>query len=123
MTTTQIILELPWPPSVNHYWRRVGNRTVISKKGREYKAACQRSVLEQLGALPRLSCRLSVQVDLYPPDRRRRDIDNSAKALLDGLTTAGVWHDDQQIDELSLLRCEVRRGGMAVVQVLKFGEN
>lgn len=32
---------LPWPPSVNHYWRRVliggKPRTLLSKEGREFK--------------------------------------------------------------------------------------
>lgn len=34
---------LPWPPSVNHYWRRVliggKPRTLLSKEGREFKQA------------------------------------------------------------------------------------
>jgi hypothetical protein len=29
-------LTLPYPPSVNHYYRRVGPRTLISREGREY---------------------------------------------------------------------------------------
>lgn len=32
----QLILELPFPPTVNTYWRRVGNSTKISEKGRKY---------------------------------------------------------------------------------------
>ncbi len=30
-------LTLPYPPSVNHYWRRVGLRTLISREGRTLK--------------------------------------------------------------------------------------
>ena len=26
-----MVLTLPWPPSINHYWRRVGPRTLISR--------------------------------------------------------------------------------------------
>ena len=28
-------LELPWPPSVNHYYRHVGPRVLISRDGRK----------------------------------------------------------------------------------------
>ena len=29
--------ELPWPPSVNHYYRHVGPRVLISRDGRKYR--------------------------------------------------------------------------------------
>ena len=29
--------ELPWPPSVNHYYRHVGHRVLISRDGRHYR--------------------------------------------------------------------------------------
>ena len=29
--------ELPYPPSINHYWRRVGARTLISREGRRFR--------------------------------------------------------------------------------------
>ena len=32
-------LELPVPPSINHYYRRVGPRTLISREGRAYREA------------------------------------------------------------------------------------
>ncbi|WP_159137369.1 RusA family crossover junction endodeoxyribonuclease, partial [Citrobacter braakii] len=36
----------------------------------------------------------------YPPDARRRDIDNYNKALFDALTHAGIWEDDSQIKRM-----------------------
>lgn len=41
--------------------------------------------------------RVEVWICLWVPDRRRRDIDGPIKALLDGLTGAEVWADDQQV--------------------------
>ena len=41
MVTT---IVLPWPPSVNAYWRTVQGRTMVSKKGRIYKQAATRAV-------------------------------------------------------------------------------
>ena len=32
-TFVMLELRLPYPPSVNHYWRRVGHRTLISRSG------------------------------------------------------------------------------------------
>ena len=64
-----------------------------------------------------LTGRLRVELLLYPPDRRRRDIDNYAKSLLDSLTKAGVWEDDSQIDELTIKRCEIIKGGYVDVSI------
>ena len=32
-------IVLPYPPSVNTYWRAVKGRVILSKKGREYRHA------------------------------------------------------------------------------------
>lgn len=87
---------LPFPPSVNHYWRRVGSRTLISRAGRDY----QTRVAEIVAATGRANLPdgwHAVTVRLRPPDRRQRDLDNHAgKALLDAVYRAlGV--DDSAI--------------------------
>lgn len=46
---------------------------------------------------------LTVLIDFYLPDRRRRDIDNLSKACLDACNGI-VWVDDQQITELHLTK-------------------
>lgn len=105
---------LPWPPTVNTYWRRVGNRTVLSRAGRRFRA----EVVGIVGGLSRLEGRLAVAIDLYPPDRRRRDIDNVVKAVLDALQHGGLYGDDSQIDQLTVTRRERRwEGGQAVVSL------
>jgi len=98
------ILRLPYPPSTNTYWRHptrgpLAGRHLISAKGREYRAEVCRLVATGAAAL---SGPLDVCVILTPPDRRRRDIDNATKSLLDSLTHAGVWGDDSQIRRLLL---------------------
>lgn len=65
-----------------------------------------------------LTERLSVSIQLWPPDKRRRDIDNVLKALLDALEAANVFADDGQIDNLSISRKGTRKGGGCVVSVL-----
>jgi crossover junction endodeoxyribonuclease RusA len=58
-----------------------------------------------------------VHIDYWPPTRRKSDLDNQFKAILDSLTAAGVWDDDSQIDELSIARKPVMKGGKIVVTV------
>lgn len=123
-----ITLELPWPPSVNHYWRSVliGEhvRNLISAKGRAYKRNVGQAVLSQTIGRQRKPIwgRVHVALTLYPPDRRQRDIDNSIKAVLDALTSAKVWSDDSQVDELHVTRSKVVQGGKAVVRIVEVGE-
>jgi crossover junction endodeoxyribonuclease RusA len=110
-----VTLTLPWPPSVNHYYRRVGHATVISKEGRRYR---QRVVGEALLAgSPRVEGRLAVRIVASPPDRRRRDLDNLQKSLLDALQHAGVYGDDSQIDRITVERASTSDGGRVVVEI------
>ena len=107
-------LVLPWPPTVNTYYRNVNGKTLISEKGRQYRAAVADQVLIQRGA-KQFAGRLAVAIVAHVPDQRRRDLDNLLKSTLDALTHAGVWLDDQQIDSLSIERGPI--GGMLRVSV------
>lgn len=105
---------LPFPPSVNTYWRRVGNRTVLSKKAREYRANVAAVCAEQRA--PRLgTARLRVKITAHPPDKRQRDLDNLPKGLLDALAFARVFDDDSQIDSLHIVRAGPTKPGKVVV--------
>jgi len=115
-------LMLPFPPSVNGYWRAIvrGNHAtqILSAKGRAYRGSVNLAAMASGVASLRLSGRLAVTVLLNPPDRRKRDIDNfGGKAILDGLTHAGVWLDDEQIDDLHITRGEIVKGGHATVTI------
>lgn len=109
-----IELTLPFPPSVNHYWRHVRGKPIVSKDGRLYRDAVFALVAYRV---MRLEGQLAVEVTLHPPDKKRRDIDNSCKALLDAMQHAGVYHDDHQICELIIRRSSVVPGGKAIVRV------
>ena len=96
---------LQWPPSINHYWRRVGNKTILSKEGRDYRTKVANDVRFAGFIASRLMPgRLSVEIVAYTPDRRRRDLDNLLKAILDCLQHAGVYKDDSQVDRLLIER-------------------
>ena len=114
MTCPAFMYSLPYPPSANTYWRSVKGRVLISKEGREYRKKVAFAVGGK-GML--LSGRLNVKIDVYVPDKRRRDLDNLNKALLDSMTHAGVWIDDSQIDDLQIIRRMVEPGGRVLVSV------
>lgn len=112
--------DLPYPPSVNHYWRRVGARTLISRQGRAFRdSVCSLLALRRLHPLEGW---LKVHLQFFPPDRRRRDVDNIQKPVLDALQHAGVYHDDFQIVSLVTDRLEPREGGQLVVAVTQVTE-
>lgn len=110
-------LTLPFPPSVNTYWRApnkgpLKGRHLISAAGRKYQSDACAAIIEQLRRLPKpSSVPASVEVILYPPDVRRRDIDNYNKALFGALTHAGVWEDDSQVKRLLVEWGPVVKGG------------
>lgn len=106
-------LTLPWPPSVNNYWRQFKGRLIISADGRRYRDLVLASFV---GRTP-IAERIAVTMFAFPPDRRRRDLDNALKAPLDALTHARVWEDDSLIDLLLIERGEVVRGGRLEVSI------
>ena len=60
---------------------------------------------------------LCVSIDVHPPDRRRRDIDNLQKALLDALAHGGAYHDDSQIARLTVEKRGVVPDGKVCVRI------
>lgn len=111
------VLTLPWPPSVNRYWRHWRGRMVISTEGRAYREQVLAGAKAAKGWRAFGAARLEVHIDCYPPDRRARDIDNLAKAGLDAMQAAGIYDSDSQIDLLQLRRYEVIAGGQLIVSV------
>ncbi len=94
----ELTLTLPFPPSVNTYWRNTQRGTLVSVKGRVFRANAIAAVYEQLKRRPKaIESDVFVSVKLYPPTKQARDIDNFLKAPFDALTHAGVWVDDKQI--------------------------
>lgn len=112
---------LPYPPSVNTIWRNVviggRPRTLLSAKGREYRDQVIREIAKFGTGMHKFTGELRVSILLSPPDRRRRDIDNPIKPILDALTHAGVWGDDSQVKSLEIVMMGVTKGGTAHVTV------
>ena len=125
-----LVIELPWPPSTNTFLRhfilpkRKHVSTCISARGRDYYAEVGALLLEKW--LPKLAGALAVVVELYPPDRRKIDVDNRNKPILDSLKRRpkdkkqlpGAWlfaDDDSQVEDLRTILRPCVPGGKAIV--------
>lgn len=111
-------LTLPWPPSINHYYRpgmRPGSHYLTAE------AKAFRTMVSTVVGAERLrkglTGRLRMHVIASPPDRRERDLDNLLKALQDSMQYAGVYERDSQIDDLRIVRGPVVKGGQVVVTI------
>ncbi|WP_337047383.1 RusA family crossover junction endodeoxyribonuclease [Serratia liquefaciens] len=116
-------LTLPFPPSVNGYWRSPNKgssrgRTLVSERGRAFQTEAIAQVMEQLRRRPKpISADISVAVVFYPPTKARRDLDNFFKALFDAMTQAGVWLDDSQIKHIDAKWGPVIKCGKVELQI------
>jgi crossover junction endodeoxyribonuclease RusA len=123
---SQVTITLPYPPSVNHY-KSIG-RTIRTKKGKSLQMrinspATKRYFYEvwmkvrQLGLKSFQGATISVEIDSYPPDRRKRDLDGICKVLLDAMQHAGLYDDDYQISCLTVKRMSIIPQGQVIVRI------
>lgn len=97
-----IKIRLPYPPSVNHYYKNGRNGIkYIGELGQKYRLDVL-AIVANLGLKGFGDSPVAVTVWLHQKDRRKRDIDNFQKCFFDALTHAKVWGDDSQIYELSI---------------------
>ena len=115
--TQRVSLDLPWPPSVNHYWQLNANGSRrISARGKQFRHDVI-ILCKAAGLWAPIYEPVAVSIIAHPPDRRRRDLDNVLKALLDGMEHGGVYGDDAQINMLQIQRAEVVKPGRILVTV------
>lgn len=119
-----INLTLPYPPTVNHYWKssvkRVAGKsrvvTRVSDQGKAFSEHVFWLVREQK-ANKKLAGDIKMTVNIYVPDNRRRDIDNLCKSLFDSLQKAGVYLDDTQIKDYRMIHCGIVKGGKVTLSI------
>ena len=108
--------ELPYPPSVNNYWHTSGKRRYISPAGKKFTEEVAVNVYEQ--GYKRFGDKsLGISVMIHPRSKRKFDLDNTLKAILDALMKANVYDDDSQFEYIEIARGEARDGGAAVVHI------
>jgi crossover junction endodeoxyribonuclease RusA len=114
VTTT---FTLPWPPTGNHavkHTRYGAHYATPQAKAYRYTIAALIAAQRGAGAA---EGPLAVEATFFPPDARRRDLDNLWKTLADALTAAGLWQDDSQIRRLTLTYGTRFEAGAVTVRV------
>ena len=116
-------LTLPYPPSLNVYWRTFRGRQVIGAAGRAFKAEAAWKAAAA-GIQPR-GGPIAIALTLHPKQPKRArpganvrciDLDNCAKAALDALNGI-AYGDDSQVVDLHIRRGEPVAGGALIVEV------
>src|SRR5947207_4255096 len=124
-------LTLPWPPTVNHY-KKVG-RIMKTRSGKIYQQrinspettayfyqvymrAKQQVPAEWLEHAKSETLWFDIQIKLSPPHKRRYDLDNPLKVLLDSLVHAQVIKDDSQIVKLLVEKDPIIKGGQVFLK-------
>lgn len=89
------------PPSTNHYkaqrWTGKFIQWYLTKKAKDF----QENFKEHLKSYIPVETPLDVEINYVFPDRRKHDIDNYCKILLDCMQ-GSVYKDDNQIVRLTL---------------------
>jgi len=115
-----LYIETPWPPSVNHYYVQTKYGMFTSSKGKSFRQDVEQCALEQGVYGASLDYTLQVDVILYAPDKRIRDLDNYMKPLLDAITSAKIWLDDSQIDCLFIHRgVSINKAGCCKLRIVR----
>lgn len=96
-----VTMLLPYPPSVNRYYRKFRGRIVISPEGRFYRWAVLAARPSIGGPVPGP---VKVTICIFPPTRFGIDIDNAGKAICDSLEDVKIVENDREIAELLIVR-------------------
>lgn len=108
-------LSLSYPPSVNKAWRAVNGRTIKSKPYRDWEKVAKKEILAQRPKA--LTGAYELELEVFLPDRRRRDIGNLEKPVSDILERAGVIEDDCKAERIEITKQDCVKGGMVKVRL------
>lgn len=116
-----VMLQLPWPTSINAYWKTTSFGSVyVSAEGKAYKETVSAHVRRLCEAA--LVGRISLDAKFYPPNRQRRDLDNCLKVMIDAIQASGIISNDFQIKKLSAEMFEPIPNGGAIVELCEIPE-
>jgi len=109
-----ITLVLPYPPTVNHMYRRARGHLALTPEALAFRHAVRMIAMVQ-GVTP-ITGPVAVFIDVYRP-RRRGDLDNILKAALDALNGI-AYRDDEQVTRISAERYEDKESPRIEVSVV-----
>lgn len=112
-----MILTLPYPPTLNNLFRNAAKGRVKTDAYNGWLAEALVALRGQRASKHPGSFRATII--LTRPDRRRRDIDNTVKALMDALKKGGVIEDDHLAQSLTVAWAweEIAPGGAVSITI------
>ena len=115
MNDEMITLELPYPPTVNHYMKHTSRGHYLTDEARLFHQEVAIKVAT-MGMKKYWAGRIEMTMVVFPPDNRKRDISNLIKIVEDSLTRAGLWVDDFQVAKITVERSDTipPHGGIMV---------
>lgn len=141
-----VVLDLPWPPSANHYngqqvmlpsgydiqrefgahsdwkklWHFIRKRSRVmvyqTDAAKEFHATVL-AIAIRANARKNFQVPVRISMWVHPPDRRRRDISNLWKMVEDALVQSHVMQDDSLVHESHSYLSAVAAGGKVVVAI------
>ena len=101
------LLELEFeglPPTVNHMYRGARGWRYLTAETIEFQTRISALMSSEYQTKEPFTGAVAVFIRFYTNNKKRWDIDNRVKALLDCLEKAGIIQDDSQIDALIVTR-------------------
>ena len=90
------------PVPINQKYFVRNGRNILSTKYRESKRSLQQEIATQFNGQP-ISQNVAVNIIQYFGDKRKRDVDNAIKIILDSMSNI-VYLDDSQVTELHVFK-------------------
>jgi len=111
-----LFLTLPYPINctVNHLYIRTKKNVFVNKTAKNYKEIVYYLCLKEKKFEEK---KVIVEIDLHPPDKRKRDLDNILKIVLDALEFAKIINNDCQITKLCVTKKEVVTNGCLKLKI------
>lgn len=107
--------------STQHIYGNFRGRTYMKKEGKDKKLYYS-SIVSRYIKQP-FNCPLEMEIYLFFPDKRRRDVDNYNKIILDSLTGI-VYNDDSQLYKLTIEKVlDCKKDSGVGLRIKKYEEN
>jgi len=89
-------------------------RKILKQEVSEYKQSVSLMVSNAKQKFGNVPLPFQMFVYVYPPDRRKRDLDNIIKVMQDGVCS-GLNIDDSNIVSVAAIRCDAVKHGMVEI--------
>ncbi len=106
-------------PKTNRYIRRRGGKVFKPPRVKNWEVRALWEIKQQYRGKP-IEDKVSVDITLTLPNRRKRDIDNMLKSLWDVLEKAGVIKNDNLIYEVRTVKRIVKGEQGVEIKIKKF---